>query len=70
MNSRAGLPVVAPVLDEADNPNRYLSLMRVDKKAEAGEIKFVLIDGPGLATVRSAPDGLVAKVIDASCIPA
>ncbi|WP_291008397.1 3-dehydroquinate synthase [Hydrogenophaga sp.] len=67
---RAGLPVVAPVLDAADNSNRYLSLMRVDKKAEAGEIKFVLIDGPGLATVRSAPDALVAKVIDASCIPA
>lgn len=67
---RAGLPVVAPMLDEHDNANRYLSLMRVDKKAEAGEIKFVLIDGPGLATVRGAPDALVAKVIDASCIPA
>ena len=67
---RAGLPVVAPVLDEADNAQRYLSLMRVDKKAEAGEIKFVLIDGPGLATVRGAPDALVVKVINASCIPA
>ena len=67
---RAGLPSVAPVLDEVDNAQRYLSLMRVDKKAEAGEIKFVLIDGPGLATVRGAPDALVAKVIDVSCRPA
>jgi 3-dehydroquinate synthase len=67
---RAGLPVVAPVLDAQDNAVRYLSLMRVDKKAEAGEIKFVLIDGPGLATVRSAPDALVARVIDASCAAA
>ena len=67
---RAGLPVVAPVLDAQDNVGRYLSLMRVDKKAEAGEIKFVLIDGPGLATVRGAPDALVAQVIAASCAAA
>jgi 3-dehydroquinate synthase len=64
---RAGLPVVAPVLDAHDNVGRYLRLMRVDKKAEAGEIKFVLINGPGLATVRGAPDTLVAQVIAASC---
>jgi 3-dehydroquinate synthase len=64
---RAGLPVVAPVLDAQDNAGRYLTLMRVDKKAEAGEIKFVLIDGPGRATVRGAPDALVAEVIAESC---
>jgi 3-dehydroquinate synthase len=64
---RAGLPTVAPVLDAQDNVGRYLTLMRVDKKAEAGAIKFVLIDGPGRATVRSAPDALVAKVISTSC---
>jgi 3-dehydroquinate synthase len=64
---RAGLPVVAPVLDAQDNVGRYLSLMRVDKKAEAGEIRFVLIHSPGLATVRGAPDALVAQVIAASC---
>jgi 3-dehydroquinate synthase len=67
---RAGLPVAAPVLDIHDNVGRYLSLMRVDKKAEAGEIKFVLINGPGLATVRGAPDALVAHVIAASCAAA
>lgn len=64
---RAGLPVVAPVLDAQDNAGRYLALMRVDKKSEAGEIKFVLIDGPGQAVVRGAPDALVAEVIAASC---
>jgi 3-dehydroquinate synthase len=67
---RAGLPVVAPVLDAQDNAGRYLSLMRVDKKAEAGEIRFVLIHSPGLATVRGAPDALVAQVIAASCAAA
>jgi 3-dehydroquinate synthase len=64
---RAGLPVVAPVLDANDNAGRYLALMRVDKKSEAGEIKFVLIDGPGRAVVRGAPDALVAEVIAESC---
>jgi len=65
--SRAGLPVKAPVLAPADNAGRYLELMRVDKKSEAGEIRFVLIDQPGRAVVRSAPDALVRRVIDACC---
>ncbi|MEZ5640838.1 MAG: 3-dehydroquinate synthase [Burkholderiaceae bacterium] len=64
---RAGLPVRGPVLDAADNAGRYLTLMRVDKKAEAGEIRFVLIDGPGRAVVRPAPDALVRQVIDRCC---
>ena len=64
---RAGLPVRGPVLDAADNAGRYLALMRVDKKAEAGEIRFVLIDGPGRAVVRPAPDALVRQVIDRCC---
>ena len=49
---------------------RPLSLMRVDKKAEGGEIKFVVIDKPGSAAVRSAPDDVVRQVIDACCRPA
>ncbi|MDP2249154.1 MAG: 3-dehydroquinate synthase [Hydrogenophaga sp.] len=65
----AGLPTVAPVLDAHDNLGRYLALMRVDKKSEAGEIKFVVIDRPGSAVVRSAPDALVAQVI-ADSVPA
>ena len=65
---RAGLPVRGAVLDAADNAGRYLELMRVDKKAEAGEIRFVVIDGPGQAAVRAAPDALVREVIDACCM--
>lgn len=64
---RAGLPVVAPVLDARNNAQRYLDLMRVDKKAEGGEIRFVLIDGPGKAVLRAAPDAVVAEVITRSC---
>ena len=64
---RAGLPVVGPRLSATDNAGRYLELMRVDKKAEAGEIRFVVIDGPGRAAVRCAPDALVREVIEACC---
>lgn len=64
---RAGLPVCGAVIDEQDNAGRYLDLMRVDKKSEAGEIRFVLIDGPGKAVMRSAPDALVREVIDSCC---
>ena len=64
---RAGLPVRGAVLDAQDNAGRYLELMRVDKKAEAGEIRFVLIDPPGRAVVRAAPDAQVRAVIDRCC---
>ncbi|GAB1386233.1 3-dehydroquinate synthase [Melaminivora sp.] len=67
--ARAGLPVRGPVLDATDNAGRYLELMRVDKKAEAGAIRFVLIDQPGRAVLRAAPDALVREVIDACCAP-
>jgi len=66
---RAGLPVVAPHIDPRDNASRYLELMRGDKKSEGGEIRFVLIDGPGRAVVKPAPDALVRAVIDACCAP-
>ena len=61
--ARAGLPTVGPKL----GAEVYLHHMRVDKKAEAGEIKFVLIDQPGSAIVRGAPDALVCEVLDACC---
>ena len=64
---RAGLPVRGAVIDAQDNAGRYLQLMRVDKKAEAGEIRFVLIAGPGQAIMRAAPDALVREVIDHCC---
>lgn len=64
---KAGLPVQAPVLDEHDNVARYMELMRVDKKAEGGAIRFVVIDGPGRARLQEVPDNLVAEVIVRSC---
>ena len=63
---QAGLPTVGPRL----GPDRYLELMRIDKKSEAGQIRFVVIDRPGSASVRSAPDALVCEVIDHCCRPA
>ncbi|MDL2336418.1 MAG: 3-dehydroquinate synthase [Pseudomonadota bacterium] len=58
---RAGLPVRGPRLGAA----RYLELMRIDKKSESGQIRFVLLDAPGKASLHRADDALVAEVIDA-----
>ncbi|HYE70888.1 MAG TPA: 3-dehydroquinate synthase [Aquabacterium sp.] len=57
--ARAGLPITAPRWPI----DRWLQLMRIDKKAEAGEIRFVVIDAPGRAALRPAPDELVAASI-------
>jgi 3-dehydroquinate synthase len=59
--ARAGLPVRGPAL----GTERYLELMRVDKKAQDGEIRFVLLDAPGRAVVRAAPLELVRQVLAA-----
>ena len=60
--ARAGLPVRGPA---SLAPGRYLELMRVDKKAQGGDIRFVLLDGEGHATVRTAPEAAVLDVITA-----
>ena len=60
--ARAGLPVRGPA---SLSPARYLELMRVDKKAQGGDIRFVLLDGEAHATVRTAPEAMVADVIAA-----
>lgn len=57
--ARAGLPIVGPDL----GAERYLQLMRVDKKAEAGQIRFVVIEQPGRAAMRGAPDEVVRQVL-------
>jgi 3-dehydroquinate synthase len=56
---RAGLPVDAPDL----GPDRWFELMAVDKKAEAGDTRYVLIDAPGSATLRAVPRPLVEAAI-------
>ena len=60
---RCGLPVRGPAL----GAGRYLELMRLDKKSEAGEIRFVVIEAPGRAGVRAAPDAVVREVLAANC---
>jgi len=65
--ARAGLPVRGPIIDAADNAGHYIEHMRLDKKAIGGDIQFVVIDGPGQATVCGAPDAMVREVINACC---
>jgi 3-dehydroquinate synthase len=59
---RAGLPVQAPDL----GADCYLQWMGRDKKAEAGEIRFVVLQAMGQAAVRSAPDEVVRQVLQAA----
>jgi 3-dehydroquinate synthase len=60
--ARAGLPVRGPA---SLSPQRYLELMRVDKKAQGGDIRFVLLDGESHGRVRTAPEAAVIDVIAA-----
>jgi 3-dehydroquinate synthase len=63
-----GLPVEGPHLPvdgSRSQAEAYLSLMRVDKKAEAGEIRFVVWRDQQLAGVQTASDALVSDVIHA-----
>ncbi|AEA59043.1 3-dehydroquinate synthase [Burkholderia gladioli] len=58
----AHLPVRAPDLGAA----RYVELMQVDKKAEAGAIKFIVLDGLGTAAITAAPDEIVEATLAAA----
>ncbi len=64
---QAGLPIKGPILDSHDNAGKYLALMLHDKKSVAGDIQFVLIEGPGKARVSAAPEAMVRAVIDRCC---
>jgi len=64
---RAGLPTSVEL-----NKRQFAQLshaMKLDKKVSGGEIKFVLIDAPGHAIVRGAPDEVVREVIALCCRP-
>jgi 3-dehydroquinate synthase len=58
--SKLGLPTRAPSL----GVDRYLSLMRLDKKAIGREIRFVVLTGRGESALGSAPDAVVRDVIE------
>lgn len=58
----AKLPVKAPGL----GADLYIDLMKVDKKAEAGEIKFILLTRFGNTEITGAPDQVVRETLAAS----
>ena len=57
--ARAGLPVEGPGLPAA----RYFELMRIDKKAEAGTIRYVQLKRLGEAFVAPVADDQVAQTL-------
>ena len=63
---RSALPTRAPAI----GVERFIELMRVDKKAEGGQIRFVTIEALGRAGVRPAPDDMVADVVRCHSVPA
>ena len=67
----AGLPIKGPKLTDASGQSSediYLEHMRVDKKAQGGHIRFVLICDSGLAQVGTADDDVVRAVTEACCV--
>ncbi|MCL4744863.1 MAG: 3-dehydroquinate synthase [Burkholderiaceae bacterium] len=60
----AGLPRAGP----AWSADRYLELMSVDKKAERGTPKFVLLEAIGLACVRRVPEDAVRATLAACAV--
>lgn len=56
---KAGLPVTPPDLGE----QRFLELMQLDKKAQGGKLRFVLLEGAGRSAVRSVPPEVVAATV-------
>jgi 3-dehydroquinate synthase len=59
----AGLPVVAPDL----GIERWIELMQVDKKNEAGQIKFILLKPLGTAVIMTVPHQALIETIH-SCV--
>ena len=59
----AGLPLRAPALGH----DRYLELMRIDKKSVAGQMRFVLLDAIGRARVAAVAESDVLATIETFC---
>jgi len=56
---RAGLPTDPPAMPA----ERWLDLMAIDKKAEGGEVRYVLLRGLGNAVIEAVDDATVAAVL-------
>lgn len=63
--ARAGLPVKAPDL----GAERWAELMQVDKKAEGGSVRFILLHGLGHPVIRTADPQAVQASIAAHVAP-
>jgi 3-dehydroquinate synthase len=55
------LPITPPKL----GANRFIELMHVDKKAEGGQIRYVVLEKIGKAQIKSVPDALVLETLSA-----
>ena len=56
------LPSVPPKL----GVSRYIDLMSVDKKAEGGEVRYILLDGIGRSTIKTVDEPLVVQTLEAT----
>ncbi|HEY4958840.1 MAG TPA: 3-dehydroquinate synthase [Caldimonas sp.] len=59
----AGLPMRAPRL----GIDRYLELMSLDKKSQAGRLRFVVLEGAGKAALRVVDARAVAPTLELFC---
>jgi 3-dehydroquinate synthase len=57
-----GLPITPPKL----GAQRFMELMQVDKKTEAGQIRYVVLEGIGKARIQQAPDAAVIETLVAT----
>ena len=55
----AGLPIEPPKL----GVDRMIEMMKLDKKAEAGQIKFILLDGIGRAVIQAVPEEVLRETL-------
>jgi len=46
--------------------SRYIDLMSVDKKAEGGEVRYILLDGIGRSTIKTVDEHLVVQTLEAT----
>ncbi len=65
---QANLPTTAPALhkDKEKNIQSWLGYMRVDKKAQDGKVRFIVLNKIGSAAITTATDDVITEVIN-SC---